>query len=267
MKHLFRLASLLGLALCSSIAGAQFIGYTAQQTTIQTLTIAPGSPTPQTFTAIRNLGQAAHTLLVKYSTPDGHCTTWLQASSDGVIWTTIASAPNFNTGINQFTAYAIGYYPLVRVAANANNAAGCDSGIQWTYVGYQNPPGVISPIYSKSHTDISAATTIVTSIEYPNPIIVQGFSCFNPNGSTAFLQVADNSIPPAALGTGIIFQVGIPAGGTFTSNTPVFAGNGLSAGATTTAGGAVAVTTPLTCTFQLNFSGPFGPILADPNTP
>lgn len=254
------------LLLCAGVAQGQFIGYVAQQTTVQSKTIAPGAPTPQTITAINNLGQAAHTLLVNYSIPDGKCTTWLQSSSNGVVWSTIASAPNFSA-FNQFTTYATGYYPLLRVVANANNTAGCDSGIQWTYVGYQNPPGLISPIYSKSHVDIAAPVVVAATIEYPDPIIVEGFSCFNPNASTAYLQLSDDSIPPAAMPGDIIFQIGIPAGQTFTSSRPVYAASGLGAGASTTANGATPVATPLVCSFQLNFSGPFGSIIGFPNTP
>lgn len=273
MKRLFGFALLVALCGCARPPGAaaQFIGYVAQQTTLQSLTIAGGAPTPQTVTAISNLGQAAHTLLVTYGTAQAHCTTWLEASPDGVVWTVIASAPNLNNGGQGFAspsaAYAVGYYPLLRVVANGNSASGCTSSIKWTYIGYQFPTTFPVAVYDRRHGDIAASVIVAPSIEYPDPVIVTGFSCFNPNASVAYLQLSDTFTPPATLGTFILYEIGIPAGATFVSSAPIYSAWGLGAGAATAAGGGTAVGTPLVCSFQLNFNGPFGPVIGVPNSP
>jgi len=91
------------------------------------------------------------------------------------------------------------------------------------------------------------------------------FWTFNATDGTAYLQIADRNPPPAALGSFILYQLAILPGQAVSENVPFYSGNALSAAASTTQSGLVAVADPLPCNFQINLNGPFGPFLGAPN--
>jgi len=259
-----RFAVLLCLLLAASRCQAQYQGSFSQQTVTQSFSVAAGTPTPHTVFTVQNLGQAAHSLIVFYGITAANCTVWLQGSTDGLNWTTIVSVPDINA-LNLVSAqpqigYANGHFPLLRINVNPKGLASCTVDVKGDYVGYQNPIPNQNATYNNSVTSLSTPISLTTDIEKLNPSILEGFSCFNPGAAIAYLQISDWDPSPAALGTGILYDIGIPAGGSASSSVPFFSGNGLSAGAATAAGGTTAVSTGIECDFQINVNGPFGPV-------
>lgn len=259
--------SILTLCLCASVADAQFIGYTAQQ--VATKTFSASAPVPgDTIVSLPNFGQAAHSVQVVYGAASANCKTVLEVSLDGSAssWFTLVSIPNIAGTSTTQVGYGNGYFPFLRLVLNENNAPGCVTGISGTYTGYQHPIPWQATVYNSPHVDVQGPVTITTAIEYPAPQILVGWSCSNPNGATAYLQIADKSPPPAGAGAFRLYVLGIPAGKTVSDDVAIYSGNGLSASASTTPTGAVPLAAPLVCNFQLNLNGPFGPFLGSPNT-
>lgn len=274
MRKSFALLLASGIWLLTSCAArAQFLGYTSQQTVVKTFNI-PGDgivKTPRTIIPVTNFGQAGHGLQVLYSLGVQVCTTRLEASLDNTNWFTLISAPNLNGNNPNHVGYGNGFYPFLRVIVNANDNALCRLTISGGYTGYQFPIPWQATVYNSPNPDpgVAAAALIVptTTIEYPEPQILVGLSCYNPDPlNTAYLQIMDVWPGPALLGdANILFQVGIGPDETFVQRVPIFSSSALWAGAATNYNGVVAVGTPLVCNFKLNLNGPFGPFLGMPN--
>jgi hypothetical protein len=275
MKNLTRWKIIMALLLSLvtghwSPAFGQFIGYTAQQVATKSFSVSGGAPTPKTIIPLPNFGQAAHTVQVVYGNAAANCTVWLQVSTDNSNWFTLVMIPNIS-GANPYepsatqVGYGNGYFPFLRLIANANDAVGCTTSIAGIYTGYQHPIPWQATVYNAPHADIKAPVTLTDLIEYPAGQILTGWTCTNPNASTAYLQIADKNPPPAGAGSFLLYVLGIPAGKTVSDSVAIYSGNGLSASASTTPTGNTPVTSPLVCNFQLNLNGPFGPFLGMPN--
>ena len=199
MKHLFRLASLLGLALCSSIAGAQFIGYTAPQTTQQVLaTNSTCTGSAQLF-PLKNLGQLQHWLSVG-SVVGAQS---FQAEIDGIdrqgnvyrISDVLESA-NVGGGIFPETLFATGYFPQIqaKVTCAPNTAT-----FSMSYSGG----------WGASNTN-STGSYLISQIDKVNfnglPANVgqadQFSSPFGSSAGTLFFQYSGGSIAGSALSVG-----------------------------------------------------------------
>lgn len=241
---------------------AQFAG---QPVSTLSFSVPAGTLISRTF-VIPNRGQVAHTIQVVYGQAVAHCATILQASMDNASWFTLLAVPNINATNNTQVGQANGYFTYLRITTNSNQASGCTVSTSGTYTGYAVALPPQPTIYNAPHIDIAASVTLTPAIEYPASQILTGFSCHNPNNSTAYLEIMDRNPPPAGLGSFILYQIGIPAEQTFVyPGPPIYSGSALSAGAATAASGVVAVGVPLVCDFALNINGPFGPILGMPN--
>lgn len=273
MKKAFILALLLSSFIVPRSSFCQFLGYTGQQTVVKTFNV-PGdniNKTPKTTIPLTNYGQAGHGLQVLYSQAVQVCATRLEASMDNANWFTLVNVPNVNGNNPTFVGYGNGFYPFLRLIVNANDDALCKLTISGGYTGYQFPIPWQATVYNSPHADpgVAAAALIVpsTTMEYPEPQILAGFSCYNPDPlNVAYLQIMDVWPGPALLGdTNIIFQIGIAPDDTYVQRVPIFSGSALWAGAATIWNGFNAVPTPIVCNFKLNLNGPFGPFLGMPN--
>lgn len=237
---------------------AQFTGYIAQQTVVESFSVSAGTPTPLAYITLANYGQGGHSISYTWTTGGHACVLALQVSGDGVLWTDIAYGPALeNIGIvPSNVTYANGYFPFLRIAVNPNSDVGCLSGVTGNYVGYQFPIAIPDRSTNVTKSNIAAAQDIPGSITTASfEPVLNSFQCYNPNGATAYFQILTG-----ALGSTIIYQIGIPQGQTFSYTGPPLSIPVLNwtAGAATLADGAVAVGTGCVCNFQLN---PFGPVL------
>jgi hypothetical protein len=223
--------------------------------------IIPPCSASVTTNCIKMIGQVSHNVVMAEA-GSVECGALLDGSLDGVTWETLASI-YFTTS---FTAprvmVANGYYPLLRLKLNPGGVATC-AAMTGSYSGFQTP----LPISNLTQTVYQSAAAVTqvdshfTTALFNIPSLVEGFACSNTNASVAWLQLFDATSAPT-LGTGFLFQIGLPANGTF-----VFpAGNAfllhslLWMGAATAAGGSTAVGTAVACNFQMNYWGPFSPL-------
>jgi len=213
---------------------------------------------------IHNIGQTAHTLTaVGYPKGAHGCTLQLQGAGDTFNWVTLAviadpdiSGPPYPATVGGYTSFASGAFSYYRIAANLETAA-CTGTETLFYTGYQFGPTILSGS-ENFPLSVSSPTSAYSHESDPLPYQVLGVDCYNPNGSTAYLQMFDANSTPT-LGTAFSFQVGIPQ--TSTVYLPLNSITGLRhlyLGASTTAGGATAVSTALVCSVQVNRRGPFG---------
>ncbi len=235
---------------------AQFIGYVSQQTVTKQISAVMTAST--THMDLQNLGQAGHSLVT--SSTIGSCVTTLDASVDKINWFVLASTADPGNGV-LLLAVANGYFPALRLTFNFGANSICNTGVvTGTYAGYQTPLPVLQTFYGRGTPTASNVASPVGITPVVAPWIMGGFSCFNPNGSTAFLELFD---PPSAptLGTGYYFIIGIPAGGLYVHQSNMnYAGQyQMYAGAATTATGSTAVSTALVCSFQFTNNGQIMP--------
>jgi hypothetical protein len=257
LKNLLLLLAAIILS-CNSprLTHAQFIGYVSQQTVTKKINELMIATT--THMTLQNLGQAGHSLVV--SSTIGSCVTTLDGSTDNTTWFVLASTADTGNGV-LLLAVANGYFPALRLTFNFEANPSCNTGqVTGSYAGYQTPLPMLQTFYGRGTPLPSTVASPVVITPLPAPWILGGFSCFNPNGSTAFLELFD---PPSAptLGTGYFFIIGIPAGGLYVHQSNVnYAGQyQLYAGAATTAAGSTAVSTALVCSFQFTNNGQIMP--------
>jgi len=233
-------------------AKAQYLGTAAQQTTTQSFNV---TLTGASFIPIVNLGQEGHEIIYSWAS-QGACIITLQGSTDASTWANLAVGASRPTGGSVVTFYANGWYPHLQLAINGNADAACVGDVvTGSYIGFQLPLPVTGtgepfPI------SVAAATSVYT--QDPAPFTVNGLHCFNPNAAIAYVQAYDSATAPT-LGTGYVFETGIPAGGALSMNSPFAGVNHLYLAAVTAAGGNTAVGTALDCTAIVNRRGPFYP--------
>ena len=237
---------------------AQYQGTFSQQLDVETLQFA-WTNTPSVNAIHHNLGQAAHTIFIPVTTGGGAgCSIIFQGSGDGLNWTTLAALPHIASWTYPVTLFAFGTFNYYQIVANPHSQTCFTSGVfPIYYVGYQFG-GPLIPGAENFASTPGAITLVFPTGTDGNPYQPIGGQCYNPNASTAYLQLFDSTAAPS-LGTGYFYQIGIGAGLDVDFNFHNFAGNQLLyAGAATTAGGATAVSSALLCDFQINRRGPFG---------
>ena len=230
---------------CPLPLAAQFQGFFAQQTV--TLSSSGTMTAAATHISVNNLGQAAHSITVNA----GGCVVTLDYSPDGTNWFVLAAV----TSSSQATAFAQGYFPILRITLNYGAQAGCNGGsYSVQYAGYQNPPPVatVAPgadIITNGAGGYTAAANLFSNSTIPLIWQLTHLVCTNTGGSVAYLQVIDDNSPAATLGTRILYQAGIPAGGIFTYDGPPLIGvRSLALGASNAPRGNAAVATGIDCT-------------------
>ena len=239
---------------------AQYMGSVGLQTDVEGFTFR-WTTSPQIF-HLKNLGQVGHTLVIHNFPGSGAavgCDIQLQGSGDNVNWNNMAVLP-FNSTNNPIVIFGEGNFTYFRIVVNAASQTCGPPGPflnRLDYVGYQSPIPVI-PGSETFAVSVKTPTLVFPTGSINEPYQPIGGQCFNPNGSTAYLQLFDASSTPT-LGTAYNYQVGIGAGQDFDMSLHNFVGGQLFyAGAATTAGGSTAVTNALVCNFQVNRRGPFG---------
>jgi hypothetical protein len=267
------LAALVAVALVLSdqSAQSQFNGYFAQQTVTKTFSVAAPNATK---IALTNFGQAGHSVLyTAASTTTCAGEVRLEVSQDGTTYSTAAVGLTVNAALGgtQTSFYASGYFPWMRLNLNPHGEDCTGVTFAGTYVGYQLPISIpvssLTAIVSASTgTKISVFNTgIHVSDIYSGPYYLKGFDCTNPGGSTAYLQLIDGASSGIFLGAGELYEVPIPAGLTVsrTFNLPGVPGvQTLWVGAATTFQGSTAVGTPVDCTIEWSYAGPFWPLIS-----
>jgi len=234
-----------------------------------TLPFSIAASATTTIVTIPNVNQIGDAVSYQWGTSPTNCIFTLDGSNDQTNWFSTAAA-SANSG--QTAGYLIsnGYWTFHRLKfSNCSRSTGAPVATG-TYVGYGQTLA-INPVTTSLPTFSIASVTSVLGAALGSPFLLQGFQCFNPNGSTAFLQLF-NSLTSPTLGSSTFYQVGIPAGALFSySGPPIVVSwstvvsqtstiNILYAGASTAAGGSTAVSSGLTCTFTLNAAGPFYPL-------
>ena len=227
----------------------------------------PQSSTPQVI-VIPNRNQLAHTVTFTWTVaggmPIGVCSMLLDGSNDGQTWQTMA-ATSVLTGSGTTTGliYANGYFNFLRLKFSACQLGGAVG----VYTGYAVPLPINQMADRLTQTNYSSIFAVA---DYETPYLLLSFQCFNPNGSTGYLQLWKSATTPVLGGPGYFYQIGIPGGATFNYDGAAipskamlggtFPGEPLWAAVTTTPGGAVPVATGLPCSFQTTGSSPFYPI-------
>lgn len=243
-RILLILFSMLTLAGCPVTAPAQYMGTFSQQTVAQSFS---GTMTAlATHVDLQNLGQAGHSITV--SAPS--CDVTLDGSADGTNWTVLA-ASLANPG--PATVFANGYWTHLRLTFNYAVVAACN-GVAYNvqYTGFQFP----IPTSPFEHYAVGTTYTAISvgAASQPNSTTqglwqLIGFTCTNPNASTAYLQVVDSNT--AALGANEVYEAAIPANSQFQyAGPPVLGSFTFVLGATTTSRGSTVVTTSLACSVQ-----------------
>lgn len=261
------------LAMCSPVkqADAQFAGQTAFQVPFTVTGAAGAVYIPACTTAlpttavpcIPNRNQLGHTVTLN-RTGSSFCGLFLEGSNDNTNFVTMAASHSSTLQVGMF--YANGYFTYLRLRFQGSPTC-VGGGAFGVYTGYATPLPINPMSESSVPTNVGAVQAITAySGLNTSPYLIESFQCFNPGGSTAYLQLFKSATSPT-LGTSFVWQMGIAAGSTFTfSGPPILNVNfgtigpgRLWAGASTASGGAAAVGTALTCQFQTNGTGPFYP--------
>lgn len=210
----------------------------------------------ETFLSVRNIGQSAGSVLFK-GVSGNACPLLLEGSSDNLNWSVLAGSPPGIAGSSFI--YANGFFSYLRIAFNPYANSFCNGlTVTGSYYGYSSPlpinpvdqwftvPGVASPV------SIGVGGSMVVGLD--------SIECTNTSASVGYLQLFASTSTPT-LGSGELFDIGIPAGQTYNSGKlPAFISElQLWAGASTAAGGSTAGG-PFVCNFQMNVTGPFYPL-------
>jgi len=223
--------------------------------------IVPTCTASVSTNCLKMIGQVAHSVVLVHS-GSYECGVLLDGSLDGTVWETLG-AVYFTTSFSApKVIVANGYYPLLRLKFNPGGVSSCGA-FTGIYSGFQTP----LPLSNLTQTVFQTAAAVTqvdssfTAALFNIPSLVEGLSCTNPNGGTAWLQLFDAASAPT-LGTGFLFEVGIPASQTFVlpGGNSFLLHSLLWMGAATAAGGSTAVGTALPCNFQMNYWGPFSPL-------
>jgi hypothetical protein len=210
---------------------------------------------------IRMIGQVSHAVSLYYTGGGTNaCQVFFDGSADGSNWYSLgawnfpSTAPTLSVQTGTITVNA--FYPLVRVVMVPPAHDTC-AGLTGTYLGFQTPVP-ISNVALPFKTN-SVSTPVAPGYASALPYLVTGFNCTNSNGSTAWLNLFDALASPTDT-TKSFYEIAILTGQTFSYSGPAMLGQyTFYASAVTAEGGAVAVSTPLSCTFELNYWGPFTP--------
>lgn len=214
--------------------------------------------TAQSFVTLKNLGQLASSVEYVFSGGGTGCRMLLEASSDNSHWSVLAQAISNLNGSTSFI-YANGFFNYFRLDFNPDNMSECSSTtVAGSYYGFSSPLSVARSDATAFKSGISTPSAIY---EVNSIYSVDGLQCTNDGTSAAWLQLFDATSTPT-LGTGMMYEVEIPANGTFTFSGPAsFIGqHTLYLGAATSAGGSTAGG-PVECNAQINLAGPWYPIL------
>jgi hypothetical protein len=236
---------------------AQYMGTFSQQLDTETFSFTWGN-TPIVY-KIRNLGQAGHSLFIPSTATSGQgCSIVLQGSGDGLEWTTMAALPYTGAGAFNVMLYASGSFTILRIVANPHYSTCTAAGTSKVYyVGYQ----FSSPAFDANEAltaTFKGPTALFPTGTDQNPYSLAGMQCYNPNASTAYIQLFDTA-GTAVLGTGYFYQIGVGAGASADFSLHDFSGYFLLyIGAATTAGGSTAVSSSVTCTVEANRRSRFG---------
>lgn len=238
----------------------------AQTSFSQNFTFTGANQGVNQYIKIPNRAQTAHTVEIRWSSGSG-CPIQLDGSADGTNWFAIASAANptnaLSTAGYEFLT-ANGYFTFLRIKVFGSTSC---SGIAHTgtYTGYQCILPVSNILTVADYNNFKDITqlTFVTLNGPANGI--KSFQCLNTNASSAWLQIF-NSVSPASLGPGFLYQMVIGASSPFIYSGPEIVGqNTFWVGAATADSGNTKVTNPVICNFQEDFSGPWLPtLLASP---
>lgn len=193
MKNTWKWISLLAVALCGCAirppaARAQFIGFTAPQTTTQTAFNAVSTTGTQVLV---NLGQTTH-FLTYTTTSAAQVVIRLEGSIDGTNYFPISdNATNSTQGV----AIAVGYYPLVRANLVVYNGSGTLTAF---YSGGSATPGNAFGNYVTAQRAQKVAILNHSSDSIASEVIP------TPFGSSAGTLVV---IAPASLSATAIFTI------------------------------------------------------------
>jgi hypothetical protein len=201
------------------------------------------------YFTIPNRGQLAETITYSLSnvcsTSTGITLIEFEGSNDNNTWFALASSVALGASAGSAVMQSNGYFNFKRLSFPA-----CDSGdLAVSFTGVYTGYGIALPINQvASETDfilVQAAQALGPGGYY----LVQGFQCYNPNPTVAYVNVA---------GVG----VGVPANQEINYQGPAFLGTGLisTVKAVTTPSGSTPVSTPVPCNFELS-AGPFYPFL------
>ena len=264
----------LGLAACvyltEQTTEAQYIGTAGQASTVSswhtagtsTAIIIPSCTASVTSNCIKMIGQVAHQLTVNYSGTT-QCTVLMEGSLDGTNYDTLAAVTVFAQGgayTTQETVSANSYYPLIRLRVDPGSGTTCPS-LTGSYTGFQTPLPLSNLSMNFNSAAVASPVNLAGSTAL-TPYLVKGFQCYNTGSSAAFLELFDASITPT-LGSGKWFyEAPIPGQTTFTYPGPDLFGYFIFwAAAVTAQNGNTAVTDKLECNFQMNYWGPFNPLV------
>jgi hypothetical protein len=248
---------------------AQYLGNVGQASTVSNYTIAAGTTETLvnacnasiTTNCIKMIGQVSHLVQVNYDS-DTQCTVLLEGSQDGTNWATLGAATFFNiirvARFAQQTIAANGYYQLARLKANPGGGDTCGA-MTGTYSGFQTPLP-LTPIAQQFYSAAVSSAVNITGSSNFTPYLLTGFSCYNPNGSVAWLEFFDHGGTVRLGTTPFFFEQAIPAMAAFSYTGPNIEGLYVfQLAAVTAQGGSTPVSTGLSCNMQLNFAGPFVP--------
>lgn len=229
----------------------------SQQTYPYTFTVTPDG-TAKTF-PVPNLGQAAHTIsLPQMNHTSTACVWWFEGSNDQVNYSIMAVIPTNVEIVN--VAIAQGQFNFFQLVFNPLADTACTGGVSANiyYVGYQFPLSIPAQTENFTLTGVKDPEYIYGQDAAPE--ILTGIQCYNPNGSTAYLEAFDQAgsgAAPTLPGIPVFFYA-IPATASVsiqTNSLRLKAGGWLAA--VTTFNGSTVVTTSLTCSVQVNLTGPF----------
>jgi len=197
---------------------------------------------------VPNRGQLAETVSYTWGAPcvntgSSSATFALEGSDDNKTWFVLASSVEIDSTASSAILYSNGYFNFKRISFPA-----CDLSGPATIIGVYTGYGVQLPINRTSSDVIYLAAQAFVSLGPAGYYLVDGFQCYNPNPTVAYLVVGPEVI-------------GIGANQTFDYKGSPFLGNGGTSvvGAFTAPGHSTAVSTAVPCTFELN-GGPFYPL-------
>jgi hypothetical protein len=210
----------------------------------------PGTVGTREYVTIPNRGQTAETISYDWSAVcSGTGVTqnfYLEGSNDNSRWFVLSSSVPLTSTPSSAVMYSNGYFTYKRISfppCETDLAPATFTGI---YTGYGTP----LPLNPVATLVEEVSAQVFSNFTPTGLYLIQGFQCFNPNASTAYLIFQN----PALI-------IGIAAEATYTYQGPAFTPPELQTniGAYTTPAATVAVSTALPCTFELS-TGPFYPV-------
>ena len=249
-------------------AKAPIVQAQAQTSFSQNFTFTGTAAGTYQYIKIPNRAQTGHTVEVQWpSHVSAGCPIQLDGSGDGANWFAVASAATAggyvsSAGFEFLTAN--GYFTFLRIKVFGTSTC---SGVAHTgiYTGYQTPLPLSNIASITDYVGVAGVSSLATLAPSGPANGIRAFQCLNTNAAIVFLQIFNAASPPS-LGGVVIFQAAVPSSGSFMYIGPELVGqNVFYVGASTTSSGTVAVSSPIACTFEQDFSGPWLPtLLASP---